>query len=52
MVCVLRPRVDGVHDVVSCVDYGVYDVVIVVNCVWCDDCVHGEFLMPSMMVVV
>ena len=34
-----------VFDVVFVVDYVVIDVVIVVICICCDDCVHGELLV-------
>ena len=43
---------EGVYDVGFVVDYVALDVVIVDICVCCDDCVHGDLLMPSMVVVV
>ena len=41
---VFWPNGDGVYNVVSCVDHVALDVVIVVICVCCDDCVHGKLL--------
>ena len=45
--CVVYVWPNGVMavDVVFVVDYVVIDVVIVVICICCDDCVHGELLV-------
>ena len=42
--CVFWPSVCGGDDVVPCVVKGVFVVVIVVICVCCDGCYHGELL--------
>ena len=39
------------YDVVYCVDHVAHDVVIVDICCYCDDCVHGELMMPRLRLV-